>query len=255
MALSSKMKIRALRFCAVALLFGTLAQAQQAPAAQPAPAATDDESTKRVLGVLPNYRTAEESDVFTPITSHRKLVIATKDSIDYPLVFVGGVLAGLGQMTNSHPRFGQGVKGFAHRWGTSYIDLFVGNYLSEGFLPILFHEDPRYFRRGSSRGGVMNRTFYSASRIFITKTDHGKQTFNFAEVVGNGIAAGVGNAYYPGERKLGDNVSRLAGALATDAISQILKEFWPDVRRKYLTRHPHAWLMIPPSKTAAQPGS
>ena len=32
-----------------------------------------------------------------------------------------------------------------------------------------------------------------------------------------------------------DNLSRLGQDLATDAISQILKEFWPDIKRKYLS--------------------
>jgi len=52
-------------------------------------------------------------------------------------------------------------------------------------------------------------------------------------VSGNAITAAVGNAYYPGERRLGDNVSRFGSQMAIDAFSQILKEFWPDVKRKY----------------------
>jgi hypothetical protein len=110
--------------------------------------------------------------------------------------------------------------------------------MTEGLLPILFREDPRYFRRGKTRGGVWSRAGYAATRIFVTRTDKGGSSFNFAEVVGNGIAAGVGNAYYPSERGVSDNVSRFAQYLATDAISQVLKEFWPDIKQKYFSRHP-----------------
>ncbi len=218
---------------------------------QPDPAAAVNPN-QRVLGVLPNYRTAQETGVYTPISSHRKLVIATKDATDYPLIYISGVLAGLGQLTDSHPQFGQGVKGFAHRWGTSYADQFVGNYLSEGFLPIVFHEDPRYFRLGPERGKVAPRTVYALTRIFVTKTDHGHLTFNFAEVVGNSIAAEVGNAYYPGERRFTDNLSRLSTSLATDAISQVLKEFWPDIKQKYFSHRQHALPPPPVSRTAGQ---
>ena len=117
---------------------------------------------------------------------------------------------------------------YAHRYATAYADQAIGNYMTEGLLPILFREDPRYFRKGHGR--KWGRTAYAATRIFVTKTDTGGTTFNFSEVVGNSIAAAVGNAYYPGETHLWDNLSRLGQDLATDAISQVLKEFWPDVK-------------------------
>lgn len=204
------------------------------PAASPGvPAAPD----KRVFGVLPNYRTAQDSDVYTPITAKQKLTIATKDTIDYPLFILGGALAGVAQLADEHPSFGQGLKGYAHRYATAYADQAIGNYMTEGILPVLFHEDPRYFMKGPSYGGVKKRMWYAATRIFVTKTDSGATTFNFSEVVGNSIAAGVGNAYYPGETHFLDNLSRLGQDLATDSISQILKEFWPDVKRKFFKRH------------------
>jgi hypothetical protein len=224
---------------------------EPAPNSTPAPVIED----KRVFGVLPNYRTAEETGIYMPITSKQKLTIATKDTIDYPLFLLGGAFAGLAQLTDEHPLFGQGVEGFAHRYGTAYADQFVGNYMTEGFLPILFHEDPRFFRRG--HGPKWGRTWYAATRIFVTKTDSGGTSFNFSEVVGNSIAAGVGNAYYPGERTLWDNLSRLGQELATDSISQVLKEFWPDIKRRYWFHHKDSSSLLPPelSNTKARSGS
>jgi hypothetical protein len=204
-----------------------------------APAGDAVEPDKRVFGVLPNYRTADDNTEYSPITSKQKLTIATKDTLDYPLFLVGAGFAGLAQLTNQHPDFGQGLKGYAHRYATAYSDQFIGNYLTEGFLPILFHQDPRYFRIGPSRGGVWYRTGYAASRIFVAKTDRGHNTFNFSEILGNSVAAGIGNAYYPTERHFEDNFQRLYTALATDAVSQVLKEFWPDIKRKYFSHHRH----------------
>jgi hypothetical protein len=258
-AMVSHFKFMTLPVCALGLLLSVTLSAQNASDPRPAPeiaaapeAPTVAEPDKRVFGVLPNYRTAQETGVYTPITSHQKLVIATKDTIDYPLYFLGAGFAGLAQLSDQHPDFGQGLKGYAHRWGTAYADQFTGNYLTEGFLPILFHEDPRYFRRGE--GKKWGRTGYAASRIFVTKTDSGKNTFNFAEVVGNGISAGISNAYYPTERGWSDNTSRLATALATDAISQILKEFWPDVKRRYFSHRQRGSIPVP-ARTAVQSGS
>jgi hypothetical protein len=208
---------------------------------EPAPPASSSEvdPTKRVFGVLPNYRTADANVDYMALTAKRKLYIATKDTFDYPLFLVAGALAGVAQLNDTHSAFGQGFGGYMHRYVTAYSDQAVGNYLAEGVLPILFRQDPRYFRIGSSRGGVMYRTGYAISRLVVAKNDSGHNTFNMSEILGNSIAAGVGNAYYPGERRLGDNFERLFTSLATDGISQILKEFWPDIKRKYFSHHRH----------------
>jgi hypothetical protein len=190
---------------------------------------------KRIFGVLPNYRTANESAVYSPISKKRKLYIATKDSTDAPIFANAAVLSLIAQADNSHPGFGQGTIGYGQRYGTALADQLIGNYLTEGVMPVLLHEDPRYFRRG--HGSKWSRIGYATSRIFVTKTDTGATTFNFSEVIGNGIAAGIANAYYPQERSVLDNVQRLWTQLATDAVSQVLKEFWPDIKRHYHNKH------------------
>ena len=186
---------------------------------------------KHVLGVLPNYRTAELTSDYHPISSRYKLKISLKDTFDYPLVGVGAVYAGLYQLEDSHPQFGQGAKGYLKRFGTSYTDQVVGNILAEGILPIAFKEDPRYFRKGE--GKISSRFRYAVSRILICKTDLGKNSFNFSEVLGNGIAAGVGLFYYTDDRDIAEYMQNWGTQLATDAISQVLKEFWPDIKRRY----------------------
>ena len=110
----------------------------------------------RVFGVLPNYRTADRSLEGTTITWKAKMNIARKDSFDYPLVGIAAILASIGQLTNQNPSFGQGIKGYAERWGTGYIDQAVGNLFTEGIMPSLLHEDPRYFRRRNRFGGLSN---------------------------------------------------------------------------------------------------
>jgi hypothetical protein len=197
--------------------------AQQTPAMLP--------PGKRVLGVLPNYRTANMTPDYHPITAKQKITIALKDSFDYPLIGVGALYAGLYQLENSHPQFGQGFKGYLRRFGTSYTDQLVGNMMTEGILPIAFHEDPRYFRIGE--GTKWHRTWYALTRIVVTRTDTGAKTFNFAEILGNGVAAGVGLSYYSDDRDVPDYLQNWGTQLATDAVSQVLKEFWPDIKHRY----------------------
>jgi len=193
---------------------------------------------KHIFGVLPNYRTAETSQVYTPITVKQKFNIAKSDTLDGPGFVLAGALAGIYQLENQNPEFGQGVKGYALRYATSYADQAIGNMLTEGIMPSLLHEDPRYFRRG--HGSFVVRTFHALGGVIITRTDNGSRRFNLSEFIGNGIDASIGNAYYPGERGFKDTMSRAATDITTDAISDVLKEFWPDFKKHVLHKGPSA---------------
>jgi hypothetical protein len=187
-----------------------------------------------VFGVLPNFRTVNESDVTGPLTTRQKLTIASKDSFDYPLILLAGGLAGIGQWTDENPSFGQGMAGFGKRLVTDYADQALGNMMTEGLFPSLLHEDPRYYRRGA--GGTWSRTGYSLSRIFVTHTDSGKLRFNYSEWVGNSVATAISNAYYPDGRKAGANAAKLVEQCSLDGIAQVLKEFWPDIKQRFFER-------------------
>src|ERR1700730_16857935 len=180
---------------------GSVSEPETKPVLEQAP------PDKRVLGVLPNYRTANETAVYTPITVRQKFTIASKDSFDYPLIMLGAAIAGIGQWTNENPSFGQGAAGFARRFGTSYADQAIGNIMTEGLFPTLLHEDPRYFRRGT--GSKWSRTFYAASRVFVTHTDAGNLRFNYSEVLGNATAVAISNSYYPDGHTVGANVLKV----------------------------------------------
>jgi hypothetical protein len=211
--------------------------AQSTPATPPAQGQdAEPPGGKRVFGVLPNYRTADASQEGTPISAGHKFLIASKDSFDYPLVLLAGAFAGLGQLADQQPSFGQGIKGYGHRLLTNYADQAMGNMFTEGLFPAMLHEDPRYFRRGT--GSKWHRTGYALTRIFVTKTDSGSSRFNFSEWLGNASAVAISNAYYPDNRDFRDNATKLLEQCGTDAFSQVLKEFWPDIKRKLFHKGP-----------------
>jgi hypothetical protein len=185
---------------------------------------------KRAYGVLPNYRTAESDGPYIPITTKQKFTIAKKDTLDWPSYIMAGFFAGISQLGDSNPSFGQGVKGYSRRYISSVADQDIGNFMTEAILPSLLHQDPRYFRKG--HGSVMGRIAYAASRSAIAKTDSGKWTFNASEFLGNGIVASLGNAYYPDAVGFNPTMQRMFTQIGTDSISQVMKEFWPDIKRK-----------------------
>ncbi|MGO9231263.1 MAG: hypothetical protein ACLQKA_18905 [Bryobacteraceae bacterium] len=205
------------------------------PAVRPVAPPMQVQEDKRIFGVLPNNRTTEDSIPFQPITAKQKVTIAFKDSFDYPVFPTAAAFAALYQIENQNPSFGQGMAGYSKRFGTAYGDQMIGNMMTEGFIPALFHQDPRYFRLGS--GSKLHRTLHALEAIEVARMDSGRLTFNFSEWGGNAAAAAISNAYYPDTRDWSDNLQRLLVACGTDAFSNVLKEFWPDVKRKFHKHH------------------
>lgn len=149
-----------------------------------------------------------------------------------PFSFItAAATAGVSQAADTHQAWGQGAEGFGKRYGAAFGDAAVYNYLGVAVFPSLFHQDPRYFSKGS--GGFGSRAAYAASRALITRGDSGRRQFNFSNVLAAFAAGGVGTAYYPSnEREPGDAAVRGAIQLGSAAAWNVLMEFAPDVERK-----------------------
>ncbi|HTB12613.1 MAG TPA: hypothetical protein VK752_13620 [Bryobacteraceae bacterium] len=185
---------------------------------------------KRILWFFTNHRTTDDSEKAVTLTPRGKFTIAWNDATDRAIFLQTAVLSGISQANNTNPSFGQGVAGYAKRFGTTYTDFAVENLMTEGVFPTLLHQDPRYFRRGE--GTKRSRLAYAMSRLFITRGDSGKSEFNYSEVLGAATSVAISNAYYPDGRTAGNNVTRYTEQLAFDAASNVLKEFWPSLKRK-----------------------
>jgi hypothetical protein len=185
---------------------------------------------KRIFGIIPNNRTSPSLKDYKPLSARKKFEIARQDSFDRGTVVLAA-FAAEAQITNSSPAFGQGVRGYGRYFGASYGDFVIGDYLSEAIYPTLLHQDPRYFRRGI--GSKWSRLGYSIGQIFWTHTDSDRTQFNYSEILGNSTAVAISNAYYPDNRNVADAVTKLGTQIGVDMASNILKEFWPDVSRKF----------------------
>jgi hypothetical protein len=201
----------------------------------PAGQSTSDQSTtqtKRILGIIPNFRAVSTTQKLPPQSPKEKFLTATEDSFDYSALFLPAVLAGYSQATNATPEFHQGAAGFARYYWHSYVDQAIENYMVEAIGPIITHQDNRYYTLG--HGGFLKRTGYSLSRAVITRNDAGNDTFNSSEIIGAGAAAGISNLYYPsGERTLSNTLSKWAINVGVDAGTFVFKEFWPDINNAF----------------------
>ena len=225
-------------------------ETQQAEPAEPAP--SEDSSSKvpaerpgepnqdhnskgedknRIFGVLPNYSTVERHTNVPPLTTKSTFKMFALGSFDpYVFPFVA-FTAGIAQLDNDEPSWGPGVGAFGKRYATAFSDNAIGNFMTSAVAPTLLHQDPRYFVLGE--GSVLRRAGYALSRSVITRTRAGRRTFNLSEVGGNLAAAGISNAYHPPEdRTWSGTASRWGMQVLWDTLTNELKEFWPDIRRR-----------------------
>ena len=100
---------------------------------------------------------------------------------------------------------------------------------TETLMASALDEDPRYARK--DHGSRLGRAGYALSHLVVCGRDSGRLGFNFAEVGGSAMAAGIANAYYPGGRTPNANLQRFGIAITADAGGNLLKEFWPDIRK------------------------
>ena len=201
-------------------------------------ASTVPQESKRIFGIIPNNRTSPSLKDYQPLSSKQKFQIARQDSFDRGTVVLAAAFAGYDQLTNANRSFGQGFEGYGRYFGASYADFVIGNYMTEAIFPSLLHQDPRYFRRGIGSG--WSRLAYSVGQIFWTHTDSDRTQFNYSEILGNSTAAAISNAYYQANRSVADSASTLGIQIGVDMASNVLKEFWPDVERKFRHRQPES---------------
>lgn len=196
------------------------------------PVPTRDPQTKRILGLIPNFRSVSTDEKLPPMTVKEKFLTATDDSFDYSSVFIPAALAAESMARNATPEFGQGAIGFGRYFWHSALDQTSENYMVEFIFPAVAHEDNRYYTLG--RGSFFKRTGYALSRAVITRNDAGNNTFNISEVVGAGASSGLSSLYYPSrERSFSNTASEWVTDIGIDGASFVVKEFWPDINRKF----------------------
>jgi hypothetical protein len=200
----------------------------EAPAAiQPVATPASD----RLFWIMPNYLTVENHAQIPPLSVKMKFKLSEKTLTDPVTVSFLGALALIGQARNSNPTSGQELGGYAKRYATLFANTGISTVMSTSVFPTVLKQDPRYYQLGS--GSPWRRLKYSVRQIFITRSDTGKTQFNYSEILGNGAAAGISNTYLPQNQRTLDNTLNVWGTdLMLNALCNVAKEFWPDLRRK-----------------------
>jgi hypothetical protein len=185
---------------------GDASQSSPATPGQTTPQSQTGTTKSRLLYALPNFMTVENADQVPPLTAGEKFKLTARGTFD-PAEFVWyAALAGIAQAKGSEPEYGQGAEGYGKRFGEQFGD-----------------------------GTIKHRTLYSITRVFVTRSDSGTSQVNFSEILGSGGSAAISTyTYHPNDDRNFESVATTWGAqIGYDMISNVLKEFWPDVRRKF----------------------
>ena len=187
-------------------------------------------------GAFPHYFVIEPGEHPPPMTVGDKFHGYVRQQLGFTTLLSASVGAAISQGLDSDPKWGQGWEAYGERVGDAMIGSESSAFLREAVIPSVLHQDPRYYRRGS--GSFAHRAFYAASRTIITRQDSGSPSFNFSVVGASGAAEGLTYLYYPdsnrsGLQSFGAVFTRIGGV----AITNVLHEFSPDLKRKFLHRN------------------
>jgi hypothetical protein len=214
--------------------------ADQAATGQPSPAVTggyvQGKQTKRILGVVPNFRSVSADVHLPPQSVKEKFTTTVQESFDYSAFIFVGALAGVAQAQDSYPEFHQGAAGYARYFWHTFADQSDENAFTQFILPAALHQDSRYYTLG--HGGVVKRAAYAFSRLAITRNDDGNESVNFSEIVGAGAASGISDLYYPSqERTWTKTGQRWLVSMVLDGATFTFQEFWPDINDHIFHQH------------------
>jgi len=188
----------------------------------------------------PNAEKAVTSNAplpFTPLSARCKFDLFLRTTYS-PYTFASaGFQATLAQAQGQWPHYGGGMQGWGKRFGATLADTESRRFIQTFALSTILHQDPRYFP--SHKKALISRAWYAITRVAVTKNDKGDEAFNTSEFLGALFTSALQNAYYPtDDRSLGDTMNRFGGALSSDAVGNLLREFTPDMKRLFRKHAP-----------------
>jgi len=208
--------------------------------ADPYQIATEDvhiEESQRIMGLFPNFYSSFDWNA-PPLNTKLKFHLAWRSLIDPTVFLEAGAIAGGEQFQGMYPGFGSGAEGFGKRYGAALANTFDSRMLGQALFPSIFHQDPRYFYKGT--GSTTSRATYAAEQAVVCRGDNGHQQFCFSHILAYFAAGAVSNLYYPqGNRGASLVAENGLIEIGGSAAANLLREFvWPQMT----THAPHSVL-------------
>jgi len=182
------------------------------------------ETSQRIVGIFPNFYTAFLWDS-APLNTRQKFKLSLHATTDPVAFFSAGVVAGIEQANNTFPDYGDGIEGFAKRYGAAYGDAFIGRTLGSAVFPSIFRQDPRYFYMGPA-SSTKARLKHALLAGLIARGDNGHWQPNYSHIAGNASAGALSTLYHPDANGAGELArdNAIIG-IAGGAFQGLLREF------------------------------
>ena len=220
----------------------TQTSAAQNPCIQPAQLFTVEDYTgplRRVVLFVARkpeiktvYRSTATMGRICALRPGQKFRLFARNTFEPVTVVAAAFDAGVEQAGNSDPTFGQGMEGYGKRLGAAALDRVSNDFFHTFFFPVIFRQDPRYYRLG--QGTSSTRMRHALAHVWVAHGDSGKKMFNFSEWMGTTASSVLSNTYHPGNRRGAEAASeRIAVSVGIDVGFDVLREFWPEIVRKF----------------------
>lgn len=137
---------------------------------------------------------------------------------------------------DSPAEWGQDGPGYGQRLGSTLAHSGVRNLI--GFsLDAALHQDPRYYR--STDRGVWHRAKHAFRETILTHKDSGGETLSTWRLGSAYGAAFISNEWHPDRGNIvAQGLSKGSTQLGIDLLSNVGREFWPDIKSKLLRSKP-----------------
>jgi len=210
------------------------------------PASNDSQSSENSIfcakahkhGEVP-LRPAYVRTEYVPLSPRGKFNIFFRSTYHVSTLVSAALEGTLAQAEGQWPGYCGGFPGWGKRIGASLADTEARKFVQSFALCTVLHQDPRYFHSRSRNHFV--RAAYAVSRVVVTRSDKGNDVFNSSELLGTLFTSSLQNSYYPGrQRGFGRTVERFWSSFSSDATSNLLKEFWPDIHKLFRKHAPDA---------------
>ena len=174
-------------------------------------------------------------DNWRPLTTRQKFDVFLSHTYAPRTFAAAGIDSLKNTVMDNNPEYERGFRGLGQRYGVNLGVSETQVFFEQFLVPSILKQDPRYFRNPELP--FASRAIYSLSRVVITRADSGKETFNASRIIGGAASQALADLYVPGQTQgMRPILSRVTFDLMRDAGLNLLHEFWPDLRHKFLHR-------------------
>lgn len=215
-----------LRVASISLIIGTIAFAQAQPNSQKPAEIELPLPITSPRAVLPG--------TIEPLTPKQKVGRTLRNMIAPQTIANRAIIAGWSHWTRDPEEWGGNPDAYGKRFANRMGITAVRESIQLG-ADVAFGLDPRYDRCDCT--GFVSRSTHAWRRILVARKDNGSETIGVATLAGAYVTPFITDQWYPDRLNTWQNKwTSGSQSLAMRGVTNMLREFWPDVSGKLKLR-------------------